>query len=194
MRPKKLRRQRKRKMKLNKEQLEKIIFGIIICIIIIIVLVTLVFAPSLKSIKELRIKIVEEKNKVVKAEKEVSNLSSAKSNLNKLKEQVKQYSLNMPEATPDWLLERLNSIAGETAINFDKIEPKGNILQIDSYWMQGLYLELKTDYHRLGAFINKLENLSPFIKILDLSITGNKDDVNKHIVKLTVGAYVYENK
>lgn len=181
-------------MKLNKEQTEKIIFGAIICIIIIIVLITLVFAPSLRSIKELRVKILDEKEKVAKAEKEILNLSGSKLNLKKMEEQVKQYSLNMPEATPDWLLERLNSIAGETDINFDKIEPKGDIAQVDSYLLQGLYLELKTDYHRLGAFINKLENLSPFIKILDLSITGNKDDVNRHIVKLTVGVYVSESK
>lgn len=177
-------------MNLSKEQLEKIILGSVLSLIIVIVLITLVFAPTFKRIRENRVKIAEEKKKVQKAEDEISNISGLKSNLNKMKEQLVQYYKNMPEATPDWLLGRLNSIADETGINFDKIEPKGRIEQVDSYDLQGLYLELKTDYHRLGIFINKLENLSPFIKILDLSITGNKSDVNKHIVKLTVGAYV----
>lgn len=181
-------------MKLNKEQLQKIILGSIVGIIILVVLVTVIFGPNIRRMRELRGQINKEGNKVIKAEQEVSGLAKLKLNLKRQEEEIKWYQLDMPLATPDWLLERLNSLAGETGIDFDKIEPKGYITKAGSYWLQGLYIEVKTDYHRLGIFINKLENLSPFIKILDLSITGNKDDIKRHIVKLTVGTYVSEKK
>lgn len=181
-------------MKIGKEKLERIILGIIGGIIIIVILMTLVFGPKLKRIKELRIRIHEERNKVIEAEDVVSRLTSIRLNIKKLKGGLKQYQLNMPEATPDWLLGKLNALSSETGIDFDKIAPKGYLEQVGFYLLQGLYIELKADYHRLGGFINKLENLSPFIRILDLGITGNKDDVNRHIVKLTVGVYVSEEK
>lgn len=179
-------------MKQNKEQLEKIILGVIGGIIVIIVLMNFVFGPNVRRIRELRAMIREEKDKVVNAERDVSEFPRIKLNLKRLEGQVKQYQQDMPEATPDWLLERLNRLASETGIDFDKIEPKGYIAKLGPYQLQGLYIELRTDYHRLGGFINKLENLSPFIKVLDLNIAGNKDDIKRHIVKLTVGAYVSE--
>lgn len=179
-------------MKLNKEQLEKLILGVVFGIIVIVVLMTLVFGPNLKRIGILRIGIHEEREKVVKAEKEILRFPTVKLNLKRLREEVRQYQVNMPEATPDWLLERLNNLGSETEISFDKIEPRGYITQAGLYWLQGLHIELKTDYHRLGRFINKLENLSPFIKVIDLSIVSNKDNINKHVVKLTVGTYVEE--
>lgn len=179
-------------MKLSKEQLEKIILGAIGGIIVVVVLFTFVFGPNLRKIGELRAKIRDQKDKVLRAEGEVSGLIRVRLNLMKLDEKIKKYQKDMPQATPDWLLERLNHLATETGINFDKIEPKGYITQVGSYWLQGLYIELRTDYHTLGRFINELENMSPFLRVLDLSIAGNKDDLKRHIVKLTVGAYVYE--
>lgn len=179
-------------MKIPKEQLEKIILGGVVGTIVIVVLITLILGPNIRRIGELRAKIHKERGKVVKAEREVSELARIKLNLKRLEDQIKQYQEDMPLATPDWLLERLNTLANKEGIDFDRIEPKGHITHIGPYWLQGLYVELKTDYHRLARFINKLENLSPFIKIIDLSIAGNKENINKHIVKLTVGTYVKE--
>lgn len=179
-------------MKIPKEQLKKIILWGVVCIIVIVVLITLVFSPNLRKIGTLRANIRKERSKVVKAEKEVLELAKIKLNLKRLEDQIEKYQQDMPLATPDWLLERLNTLANEIGIEFDRIEPKGYISQIGPYGLQGLYVELKTDYHRLGRFINKLENLSPFIKVIDLSIAGNKDDIRKHIIKITVGTYVKE--
>lgn len=179
-------------MKLNKEQLEKSILGIILGIIALVLLMTLVFGPNLKKISRLRGQIREQSGKAANAEREVSDLARLRLSLKGLEGRVGQYKKDMPLATPDWLLERLNILAGETEIDFDKIEPRGYITQAGLYWLQGLHIELKTDYHKLGRFINKLENLSPFIKVIDLSIVSNKDNINKHVVKLTVGTYVEE--
>lgn len=181
-------------MKLNKEQKEKVILAVIVGIIVVIVLTMFVFSPSLQKIGKLRAMIVEERNRITKAEKEVLELSKMQENLKRQEADVKQYGEVMPQGTADWLLERLNSLASEIGIDFDKIEPRGNISQMGSYLLTGMYLELKTDYHTLARFINKLENTSPFIKILDLSIAGNKNNVTKHVVKFTVGAYVSEKK
>lgn len=179
-------------MKIPKEQLEKIILWGVVCIIVMVVLTTLVFSPNLKRSSQLRINTREERKKVLKAEQEVVELPKIKLNLKRLKGEIKQYEQNMPLATPDWLLGKLNHLAGETEIDFDKIEPKGYIAKTGSYLLQALHIGLRTDYHRLGMFINKLENTSSFVSVLDLSITVNKEDINKHIVKLTVGAYVEE--
>lgn len=185
---------KKEKMIKNKESLEKAAKGIIFGLIILILLFVFVFKPNIKNINVLSAKIKELKAKVSDAEKEVKMIPNLKTNISKLDEQLKKYQNDMPQPTPDWLLERVNSLAGETGIVFDKMEHKGYITQLDSYWLQGLYLEMKTDYHSLGRFINKLENSSPFLNVLEISITGNKSDINKHIIKILIGAYVFTEK
>lgn len=182
------------KLNLNKEQTERIVFLAIAVVIAVIVLLTFIFVPGFRKIGFLRNKINEEKTKLLDAEKDIANFAKIKKDFNDLEKKIKQYQLNMPQPTPDWLLEKLNYLGNETGISFDKMEHKGYISQTGKYRLQGLYLELKTDYHSLGKFINKLENSSSFLKIMDLSIIGNKDDVKKHIVKITVGAYVNEQK
>lgn len=177
-------------MKLPKEHLEKIILGVIGGIIVVVLLVAFFFAPNLRRIGQLWDRIREKREEVLRAEKEVLGLARIRLNLLKLNEKIKKYQTNMPQDRPDWLLEILNRLAGEVGVDFDKIEPKGYIIQVGSYWLEGLYIELRTSYHTLGMFINKLENTSPFIKVLDINIAGNKDDVKRHMVKLSVGAYV----
>lgn len=179
-------------MKLNNEQLKKIIIGFVLSITVVVLLMAFVFSPSLKKSHENRLRIRKEQDKVRNAELDVKSLPEIKLNLQKFEEQIAQYKLNMPQATPDWLLGKLNSIAGETGVNFDKMEHRGSISRIGDYSLQELYIELRTDYHTLGKFINKIENSSPFLKIVDLSIAKNKDDVSNHLVKLMVGAYVSE--
>lgn len=177
-------------MKLEKEKIEKIVLGAIGAIIVIIVLVFLVFGPNIRRMGSLRKKIREEKTKVLKAERELANLSQIKLNLQKTKEQIKEYETELPGATDDWLLGILNQIAEFTGVDFDKRERKGYTKQIKEYRLLELELDLRTGYHKLGEFINQLERSSRFISVWNLNITGNKDDVNRHKVKLTVGAFV----
>lgn len=181
-------------MKMSKEQLEKIIFGVTAGIIFVVVLFSFVLGPSFRRSSELRTKIAVTKDKLTEAKLEIEGLAKLKQNLKKQEDKIKQYQQDMPEPTPDWLLGKINSLALETGINFDKMEHRGHISQLGRYWLQGLYLELSADYHTLGKFINKLENASPFLKVLDLSIMADKNNPVKHNVKLTVGAYVAEEK
>ena len=180
------------KGKVNKEQLEKIALFSITGIIVIVVLIFFIFVPSVKKIIERGILIKEEKTKLLEAEESIFGINRIRSNLEELELQVKEYKENMPEPTPDWLLRTLNELAAETGINFDRIEPRDFSVEEGSYCLQGLDLQFKADYHSVGIFINKLENSTPFLKIIDISITGNSGDLKKHNVKLTIGAYMPE--
>ena len=177
-------------MKLEKEQIEKIVLGAIGAIIVIVVLVSLVFGPNIKRISELRALIREEKTKVLKAEKEVLNLGRIKLSLKKTKEKIELYETELPGATDTWLLGVLNKIAKRTGVDFDKRERKGYTIQIGEYRLLEVELDLRAGYHKLGEFINQLEKSSRFISIWNLNIIGNEENIKKHNIKFTVGAFV----
>jgi Tfp pilus assembly protein PilO len=179
--------------KLSKEQIEKFVLIGVGAVIILIALFYFIFAPALRKTGELKNKIAQQKEKIVSAENDISVLPKTRANLAKLEEKMSYDTADMPQPTPDWFLDKLNSIAGGLGINFDKIEPKG-VTKSGKYSLQEMEVELSTDYHSLGKFINKLENSSPFLKIIDISIMANKDNPLKHNVILKIGAYFNEEK
>jgi len=180
--------------KLSKEKLEKLILVGIGAVIIVVALFYFIFAPTLGRIKELKSKIAEQYEKIKSTENDIENFPKLKADFSKLETKMKLYMQEMPQPTPDWLLDKLNSIAGGLGISFDKIEPKG-VTKSGKYSLQEVNLGLITDYHSLGKFINQLENSSPFLKVMHISITANKDDVSKHNIVLQIGAYfIEENK
>lgn len=181
-------------MKISKEKLKKIVIAVVGAVIVMVGLVTLVLGPNLKKMGLLKTEIRNQGKKIAAAERDIAALAGIRSQMNNLRKEVEQYQQDMPQATPDWLLAKLNSLAGETKINLDKIEPEGYVEQEGPYKLQKLTLELKTDYHRLGRFINQFENSSPFLKIMDLNMTANPEDINNHLVRVTVGAYVIEKE
>ena len=93
-------------------------------------------------------------------------------------------------SSPGWLLGVLNSLAADAGISFDRIEPGEVVSSIGRYHLQEFSIELRAGYHKLAGFINRFENLSPFLKVIDIDIAGNRNDPSNHIVKLKVGAYV----
>ena len=179
-------------MKIKKEKLEKIVLAAMGVVIAVVVLITLFLVPNLKKIGLLRAEIREQEEKIAAAERDIALLSSIRSQMGNLREEMEKYQQDMPQATPDWLLAKLNLLKEKTGINFDKMEPKGYVEQEGPYKLQKVTLELKTDYHRLGRFINEFESSSPFLKITDLEITANPEDINNHLARFTVGAYVIE--
>lgn len=181
-------------MKTEKEKLEKIILGVTGSLIGIAVLFLFVFTPNIKRIVSQRGKIQEAKTRVEKAKRELANFSIMKMDLEKMLEKTRKYEAESPGAGDSWLLSALNEISERTGVIFDKRERIGYTIEVGGYSLLLLELELKTSYHKLGEFINQLELNSRFVSIRALDITGNKEDINRHNVKLTVGAFVFVPK
>ena len=181
-------------MKLKKAQLEKIILGIIVSVTTVIILSIFVFKPRFKKMGILTKEIKEMKEKVQDAQDEVFKLSRYTRNIKSMEEMLALYKGETPEATADWLLGRLNVLGSETEINYDKMDPQGFLLQIEFYKLQAVVLEFKTNYHRLGQFIQKLEQGSHFLKIISLKIKQNEKDKINHNIELTVGAFIGEEE
>jgi Tfp pilus assembly protein PilO len=179
-------------LKLSKEQIEKIILGAIGGLVVLLVILNYVLAPRLKRIRSLKEDIQGAEEKINTAKADIEGVSQLKTDLSKMGEKSKKYRENMPKPDPDWLLNRLNSLAEETGINFNKMEPLGSVKK-GKYFVQEMDIELITDYHSLGKFINKLENSSPFLRVTDLSILKKEDDVLRHYIKLKIGAYFTES-
>lgn len=175
---------------MQKDKFEKIVLAAIGLIIAIILLVVFIFAPSFKKLSIVRQKINKQQQKVITAEEDVSNLPRMKKNLAQLAAENLQYEGQIPPATPDWLLGKLNSLAEDIGLSFDKIEPRGSIMKIGPYNLQSYQVALKTDYHRLGKFIDFFEQSSGFLRVLQLSIVGDNRSTNNHDVKITIGAFV----
>lgn len=175
---------------LNKESIEKIVLGVIVAVIVMIVLIYFIFRPSIGKIRTYSSQLAEQKEKVLIAEQEALRLARLKMNLKKIASQIQIYEAEMPQSSPDWLLGTLNLLATETGLSFEKIEPQGCLMHWGAYDLQAVELQLFSGYHKLGKFINQLEQSSEFLWVLDFDIVGDKQDVSRTKVKLIIGAFV----
>lgn len=179
---------------MNKQDKEKVILAVVIGLVGVVAFFYIVLKPVMNKISGLKGDILVMEEKIHAAEHEITDIEKTKDNLKKIGKKIKKYSDNTPQDTPDWLLNRLNTLAENNGIIFNKIEPKGYIYELDDYKLQGLFIELKSDYHRFGKFINEFETMSPFLRVVDIDISRNEKDAATHIVKVTVGAYVKQDK
>ena len=81
-----------------------------------------------------------------------------------------------PEATSEWLLERLGALAKEAGVDITSASsypPR----QLDRFIQPAVSLQLMTSYHRLGKFLSVVERATPFLRVdeMDVSHSGNPE-------------------
>lgn len=109
----------------------------------------------------------------------------------KLAPKIEYYESRLPSTVgmPE-LLRELDAIANRHGLTFSMHDPvppreQGAIMELPRK------VELHSDYHGFGRFLNDLENAERFAKVDDVSLEFDKNNPGRHKVALTLSTFIF---
>ena len=139
--------------------------------------------------------------KVAKLKKEIAAFNSDFTVINSLKAKpgqagVSEKQVILEKELPD-LLEYISEAGNKNNVSIMQIKPARETKSKEEKLFAGVkfspvYISLNvfSNYHNLGAFVNALENADKFIAVQDLKITPDKKDYMRQEANLTLKTYV----
>lgn len=96
------------------------------------------------------------------------------------------------------LLEDIAQLANKNNIKIMEISPVrdpkakevATISSKEKLYPFSILIEAASSYHKLGKFLNEIDNLERFLKVYNFEITPSPGDYLRHRVKLTLGTFV----
>ncbi len=184
---------------MDKTQKQKIILGAIVGLSLFIFYYSLILKPAFARLVTSYKEVVRLKKEITTKKALINNLPNLSKEFSNLKEKARFVEKSLPnEKEIPGLLEELSRIAEESNVKILKIRPKEVLMstiqnpQARPYIEQSISIEAKSGFHELGLFIEKLENLNRFVKIRELTIVGDRQDIKHHNIKLEVSTYVLQ--
>ena len=184
---------------LNNLQLDKNKIFIIILVFIVLIYLdfTFVIGRQLQNIKNIQ-------PKIVKLKKDLDSLNGDLAKIQELKN--KQVETNQkpnskvrkiisdPQIVS--LLQNISEVAKRDGVQIMQIksskesQPKQEKVPADKFTPLVITLDLMSDYHHFGKFINDLENSQTFIAVQSLKINSQQPDYIKQRISLVLKTYV----
>jgi type IV pilus assembly protein PilO len=163
-----------------------------------------VFVPQVKRVFTLNSSIPKVRSELKSSRVIITDYEKLKNKLKEQAQKVESYEKKLPakQEIPA-LLESLSNMAKDSGTKIIGIVPAMSYFKDDkSAGDSQIYKEIpilitaKSGYHELGRFLSSLENSDRFMKVVDISIQANKEDVKRHDVELMVCTYTLltENK
>lgn len=177
---------------------KKIILVILFSVLVLYLDINFVFKNQLGALKKIEPTIVGLKK----------NLENLKSDLVKMQE-LKKKQIGPPEKAVKAkkiipseqlasLLQNLSDIANKNDVKIEQVKPakdtqiskQDKLPGMDKFQPVLITLDLESDYHNLGKFINDIENGKIFISVQSAKITSQQADFFKQKVNLVLRTYV----
>ncbi|HOX55040.1 MAG: type 4a pilus biogenesis protein PilO [Candidatus Omnitrophica bacterium] len=167
----------------------------IIAIVLIILFLYFIFLPQNKKMQNLSSKVTNKKQLFFQAERAAQDINTLNNNIVSLEKEIAQLEEKLPEQIEaSLLIDTLKDITQESKIQFVSIEPK-NTKKYEQPDQKQVYLELpitvrlKCGFNELIGFVKKIESSKRLMKISDLKIRGNPQDMWGHDVEVTISTF-----
>src|SRR3989338_9579029 len=179
---------------------EKTRLYIFIGILIVVLILDFMFimGPQMGALQRISLDIKQMKQDLQKTNTDISSLNEYKNEVVGLKEKIalSHNKVRSREEIPV-VLERISYLANESGIVIDQIMPNAEdqfmLLEEDNkkYYSLPITMELRSDYHGFGKFLNKVELDDIYLKVGTFKISS-LDESKKNVINLTLDAVVYE--
>jgi Tfp pilus assembly protein PilO len=183
------------KDKLVKNQ--KIIIYGIITVSLLIVNYTLFLKPTISSLSETMPKLAQMRRQFADSSSLVASIPRYKAQIEHMREGIslhgKKFSTSQEISE---LLKDLSDMAKDSNVKIISIRPHPAIEARSADTGSGAYQKFPISiraicgYHQLGAFLNKLENDDTFMRVSDIKIEADQNDLSQHVVNILVNTYV----
>ena len=176
----------------KKEQMQMLVLALIFIITGYLVFFMYFLSPQLSKSKEYENKIAELRDKIRKIKMNMRNKGKIDEQIKNVKNKIADFELRMPRGDESWSIEQLDKLAKRHGVIIKKLVPetiteKGKFFeQNPRYDIRQINVDVLCTYHTFGAFINALENSSPFLKVKSISITKGKEPEYKHKINFKV--------
>jgi Tfp pilus assembly protein PilO len=96
------------------------------------------------------------------------------------------------EADSSWVLKLISDVARQQNIRTVSIKPvkEEDQAQAGVYKILSCQIELKTDYHSFGRFLDQLERQSPYLLVRDINIESSVEDDSVQEISLKIHYFV----
>ncbi len=183
------------KLSLAKADRERVTLLGIVVVALFVGAYFFLFAPGCRHLSDLTARLRETKAKVVQGREMVNDAqrirrmsAEAVGRLDKSREWIPD------ETDSGWVLRLIGDVAKTQKVRTAGIQPQKE--EHTGEEESGFYreatcqIQLKTDYHSLGRFVDALEKMSPYYQFRDLSIESSFDDPTRHEIVLKL-QYLY---
>jgi len=179
---------------MKKEKTEQIIFLIMGCCVILYGSYALLFKSKLKKIKEITSKSKTLNSSIKKADKEIKGLIRYKKKTKELDEKVTKLERQLiQDDSFEFFLGIIKKLADSENIPLQNSTLSTNVKTLpenDNYVEKWVTVETSAPYHSIGKLITKLENYSPFVRIVEINIVSSGSFIKTHNLHLTIGFLV----
>lgn len=169
------------------------IVPLLLAVAIIFTYSRLFIAPTLRTLRDLSPKVAGLKQNIKLAQSSIKSIGILKNQLNDLKQRIGNYENRLPQKkeVPS-ILQHLSQIATESGVKITSIEPARELIPSGSkdYTEVPITLTAKCGYHQLATLISKLESSRQFMKVSNIKISHNSNDIYHHNVDLKISTFV----
>lgn len=181
---------------LDKLQLDtkKIVLAIFVCLILVYLDYSFIISKQQSNIRNIQPKIIQLKKDLDKLNKDLAMLQEQKNkqpNINQKSASTLKEIIPESQAVP--LLESISDIAKNCGVQIMQIKSskeQSKTPSSDIFPPLFISLNLSGDYHRLGKFINDLENHKILISVESFKITSHQENYIKQNIDLVLKTYV----
>ncbi len=178
----------------SKEDQQKIIGLLAAAAGIVVVSYMFLFSGGWKQIGKTYSDVGKWKTKVQEASRTLKEKDKTLKDAQTVRERVKMLSQWIPEEVDtSWILKLVGDVESSQKtrtvaikpLNSKEVEKEFNEMQMKedgAFKLAVCQVEMKTDYHSLGKFIDLMERKNPVLKIGNMAITSAGDGSNKHSV------------
>jgi len=163
---------------------------------------SLVLKAQISNLGKLSSRALKTKSDIDKLQKELLTVKDIKlkQESDGASEQEKAKKIISEDQVPA-LLNEISEIANKNQIRINQIKPakatkdtrslkSAKVTAVSKFGGYTITLDLSSDYHHLGSFINDLENAETFLSVEDLKIVPNVSDYFRQNIKLVLKTYV----
>jgi len=179
---------------MEKEKIEQIIILVISCAVVLYGSYALVFKSKFKKIKTVTAKSKVLNADFTKASKEVRSLVRYKKKAKELETKTTKLERKLiRDDSFEYFLGIIKKLADSENVALQKSTLVSNVKTLpvnEEYAERWVTIETSAPYHSIGKLITKLENYSPFIRIVEINIVSSGNAIQTHNVNFTVGFLV----
>jgi Tfp pilus assembly protein PilO len=149
--------------------------------------------PTFRALGDLSPKVATLKQNIKLAQSSIKSIGILKNQLSDLKQRIGNYENRLPQKKEiPTILQHLSQMAIESGVKITSIEPARELIPSASkdYTEVPITLTAKCGYHQLATFISKLESSRQFMKVSNIKITHNANDIYHHHVDLKISTFI----
>jgi len=180
-------------MMLDKKQIFFIVIGAS-CAVLIMWFSGL-FVPQIRNLLQVMNQTGKIKAEISTREADIRRIDIFRKKIAEETERIESYEGTFPKKDEvPAILEMVSDFAKDTAVRLVALTPVKTTLDqnqpLGGYYQEvPVLISARCGYHELGAFINKIEAASRFIKVVDIEIRTNKVFPKRHDCELLIVTY-----